>query len=67
MGRRQWKRYLGTLLLAQFFYKPKMTLKNSLNFKNKKREFPWSSHCGAGETNPTRNHEVTVSIRGPAQ
>ena len=27
----------------------------------------WSSHLGAGETNPTRNHEVVGLIPGPAQ
>ena len=26
-----------------------------------------SSHCGAAETNPTRNHEVAGSIPGLAQ
>ena len=26
-----------------------------------------SSHCGAAEVNPTRSHEVAVSIPGPAQ
>ena len=26
-----------------------------------------SSHCGAAETNPTRNHEVVGSIPGLAQ
>ena len=27
----------------------------------------WSSHRGAAETNPTRNHEVVGLIPGPAQ
>ena len=27
----------------------------------------WSSRYGAVETNPTRNHEVSGSIPGPAQ
>ena len=27
----------------------------------------WSSHRGAAETNPTRNHEVVGSIPGFAQ
>ena len=27
----------------------------------------WSSHCGAAETNPTRNHEIVVLIPGLAQ
>ena len=27
----------------------------------------WSSHCGAAETNLTRNHEVVGSIPGFAQ
>ena len=27
----------------------------------------WSSHCGAEETNPARNHEVAGSILGLAQ
>ena len=27
----------------------------------------WSSHCGAGETNPTGNHEVEDSILDLAQ
>ena len=26
-----------------------------------------SSHCGAAETNPTRNHEVAISTPGLAQ
>ena len=33
-----------------------------------RKEGRWSSHCGAVETNPTRNHKVTVqslaSLRG---
>ena len=29
--------------------------------------FLWSSHRGAVETNPTRNHEVADSIPGLAQ
>ena len=28
---------------------------------------PWSSHHGAAETNPTRNHEVAGSVHGLAQ
>ena len=27
----------------------------------------WNSHCGAGETNPTRNHEVAGLIPGLIQ
>ena len=27
----------------------------------------WSSHCGAAEMNPTRNHEVVGSIPGVTQ
>ena len=27
----------------------------------------WSSHCGAAETNPTRNHEVVGWIPGLTQ
>ena len=27
----------------------------------------WSSHCGASETNLTRNHEVAGSVPGLAQ
>ena len=30
-------------------------------------ENPRSSHCGAAETNPTRNHEVAGSIPDLAQ
>ena len=33
---------------------------------NEKKNFG-SSHCGAAETNPTRNHEVAGSIPGLAQ
>ena len=32
-----------------------------------KRLSSWSSHCGAVETNPARNHEVSGSIPGLAQ
>ena len=31
------------------------------------KKAPRSSHCGAAETNPTRNHEVSGSIPGLAQ
>ena len=32
-----------------------------------KISFEWSSHCGAVETNLTRDHEVTGSIPGLVQ
>ena len=32
-----------------------------------RKEGRWSSHCGAVETNPTRNHKVTGSIPGLPQ
>ena len=35
--------------------------------KNKKKTITWSSHCGAAETNPTRNHDVSGSIAGLTQ
>ena len=33
----------------------------------KKKISPWSSHRGAAEMNPIRNHEVVGSILGLAQ
>ena len=39
---------------------------NTMNESNQKNLF-CSSHWGAVETNPTRNHEVTGSIPGLAQ
>ena len=35
--------------------------------RKKERKKKDSFHCGAGETNPTRNHEVAGSIPGPTQ
>ena len=35
--------------------------------KNIKEVYLGSSHCGAAETNPTRNHEDAGSIPGLAQ
>ena len=32
-----------------------------------RKKYFWSSHRGAVETNPTRNHEVAGSIPGLAQ
>ena len=45
----------------------------SINLQNKPRitllkiDRHWSSHCGAAETNPTRNHDVVGWIPGLAQ
>ena len=38
-----------------------------MNTKLFKISDSWHSHCGAAETNPTRNHEVEGSIPGLAQ
>ena len=32
-----------------------------------RNDYPWSSHHGAAETDPTRNHEIVDSIPGLAQ
>ena len=38
-----------------------------LSFKIQELTANWSSHHGAAETNPTRNHEIEGSILGLAQ
>ena len=48
----RWEDVLKKKKMKTFFFKTK-------NFR--------SSHCGAMETNPTRNHEVEGSISGLAQ
>ena len=49
----------GIFLSAIKFLISKSSLKISRIF--------WSSRCGTGETNPTRNHEVAGSTPGLAQ
>ena len=60
------------LIRPHFFKKRKMLLpcnahrwEDKLNKKLRNR--PQSSHCGAAETNPTSNHEVSGSIPGLVQ
>lgn len=38
-----------------------------LPLKKRKKEKDWSSHHGAAETNPSRNHEFAGSIPGLPQ
>ena len=42
-------------------------LQNILSLIYDQKDGLWSSHRGTAETNPTRNHEVVVSIPGLAQ
>ena len=45
-----------------------LILHHYYNFQNlEKKKKKRSSHCGAAETNPTRNNEVEGSIPGLAQ
>ena len=48
---------------------PRTQLPSILFFYNNLflKKYSWSSHCGAGEMNPTRNHEVVSSIPDLAQ
>ena len=48
-------------------YTTQVKLENTFRSIFLKWLHPWEFHCGAGETNLTRNHEVVGSIPGLAQ
>ena len=59
-----WKNEKSKRIAAKFLFELEDHGKKWV-WKRKSVQF-WSSHCGAAETNPTRNREVAASIPGLA-
>ena len=69
-----WRRLVATALIGPLAWEPPYAMggaleKAKIQKKKKKKNFQEnrSSHCGAAETNLTRNHEVLGLIPGLAQ